>query len=119
AESVQPPAPFLEERNHLRERIERFHAIARVIAAARMRPARVALLASGAERDDLGLALGPARAREPDVARKQDFVEGHSDSPLPTRDCAGDEAGEIGLAAAEALGIRRRDVDGDIAGRAR
>ena len=81
-----------------------------------MRPARVALLAPGAERDDLGLALRPARALERDVERKQDFVKRCiSESPLPARDRAGDQAGEIGFRAAEAVGVRRRDVDGDVA----
>src|SRR2546430_1155280 len=62
-----------------------------------------------------GFALGPARAFERDVEWKQDFVEGHSESPLPTRDCAGDEAGEIDFGTAEAFGIGRCDVDGDVA----
>src|SRR5436305_10110136 len=93
AEAVQPAAPLLEERDHLRERIERLHAIARVIAAARMRPARVALLASGAECNDLGLAFRPACAFQRDIERKEDLVEGHSESPLPARDCTGDQAG--------------------------
>src|SRR5881227_3120421 len=83
-----------------------------------MRPARVALLAAGAERDDFGLALWPARAFQRDIERKQDFMEGHSESPLPACDRAGDEAGEIGFAAAKALRIRSRDIDGDIADRA-
>ena len=76
AKAVEPAAPLLEERHHLRQRVEILDAIACVVAAARMRPARVALLAAGAERDDLGLALRPARAFQRDVERKQDFVEG-------------------------------------------
>jgi hypothetical protein len=41
-----------------------------------MRPAGVALLAAGADRNDLSLALGPARALERNVEGEQDFVEG-------------------------------------------
>src|ERR1700742_3096280 len=59
AKAVEPPAPLLEKRDHLRERVERLHAVARVIAAARICPARGALLPARAERDDLGLALPP------------------------------------------------------------
>ncbi len=50
--------------------------------AARVRPARVALFASRAERDDLGLALRPARALQRDVERKQDLVERHFRAPF-------------------------------------
>src|SRR3954470_6392970 len=81
AKTIKPPAPLLEERDRLRERIEGLHAVARVIAAARMRPARVALLAAGAERDDLGLALRSARAFQRDVERKEDFVKAGHQSP--------------------------------------
>src|SRR5437763_7339331 len=110
AKVVEPAAPLLEERHHLRERIEGLHAIAGVIAAARMRPARVALLASRSERDDLGLALRSARAFERDVEGEQNFVKaGHLESPLPARDRTRDKAGEIDVGAAEAIGIRRRE----------
>src|SRR5881397_3925501 len=107
AKAIKPPAPLLEECNHLRERVEGLHAVAGVIAAARVRPARVALLTARAERDDLGIALRPARAFQRDVERKQDFMEaGHLESPLPARDCARDEAGEVDVGAPEAFGIR-------------
>ena len=83
AEAVQPPAPLLEEGDDRGQRIERLDAVAGVVAAARMRPARVALLAAGAERDDLGAPLRPARAFQRDVEREQDFVEGgHDDSSI-------------------------------------
>src|SRR4051794_34306238 len=76
AKAIEPPAPLLEERDDLRQRVERLDAIAGVIAAARMRPARVALLRAGAERDDLGPALRSAGAFQRDAERKGDFVEG-------------------------------------------
>src|SRR4051794_40576008 len=114
AKTIKPSAPLFEERNHLRERVECFHTIACVIATARMRPSRVALLASRSERDDLGFAFRPARASERDVERKKDLVKArHLEPPLSARDSARDEAGEVDVGAAKALGIRRRDVDGD------
>src|SRR6185295_5554300 len=86
AKAVQAAAPLLEERDGGGERVERLDAITRIVAAARMRPARVALLAARAERDDLGLALRPARAFQRDVERKQDFVEvGHERFLIPPR----------------------------------
>src|SRR3954447_15416478 len=115
AKAIKPPAPLLEECNHLRERVECLHAVARVIAAARVRPARVALLTPRAERDDLRLALRSTRAFQRDVERKQDFMKAaHLESPLPARDGPRDEAGEIDVGAAEAVGVRRRDIDGDV-----
>src|SRR5690349_11785843 len=115
AKAMQPPAPLLEERHHLRQRIQRLHAIARVIAAARMRPARVALLAAGAERDNFGLALRPAGALERDVEREKSLVEGgHLEPPLPTRHRTRDQPGEICFGAAKAVGIGSCDIDRDI-----
>src|SRR5579875_2814518 len=78
AEAVQTPAPFLEECDDLRQRVEGLHAITRVVAAPRMRPTRIALLAPGAEHDDVGAPLGPAGALQREIERKEDFVErGH------------------------------------------
>src|SRR3954462_9299387 len=77
AKAMELAAALLEERHHRLQRIQRLHAIARVIAPARMRPARVARLAAGAEGDDLGAPLWPARAFQRDVEREQDLVEGH------------------------------------------
>src|SRR6185312_9419004 len=76
AEAVKPPSPLLEEGNDLRQLLIRLHAVARVIAAARIRPARVALFRARAERDDVGAPLRPACALKRNVERKQDFVEG-------------------------------------------
>ena len=86
AKAVQSSAPFLEEGDHGGKRVERLDAIACVIAAARMRPARIALLAPGADRDDLGAALRSARAFQRDVEWKQDFVKGgHDDCSMGAR----------------------------------
>ena len=76
AEAGQTPAPLLEEGDHLRQCVERLDAVAGVVAAPRMRPARVTLLASGAEHDDIGAPLGPASALQRNVEGKEDFVEG-------------------------------------------
>ena len=116
AKTVQPAAPLLEERHGGAERLQRLDAVARVVAPPRMRPAGVALLAAGAERDDLGAALRPARAFQRDVERKQDLVEGAlaSETPLAARHRARDLAGDVALRAAEAFRIGRRDVDGDV-----
>src|SRR5690606_792768 len=70
-----PAAPLLEEGDHLRQRRERFHAIAGIVAPARMRPARITFPRARTERDDLGAALGPARAPESNVEREQDVME--------------------------------------------
>src|SRR5207248_6867017 len=76
AKAMQPAAPLLEKSDDGGERGQSLDAIARVIAAARMRPAGIALLAAGADRDDFGLALGSARALERDIERKQHLMEG-------------------------------------------
>ena len=70
AKPVEPPAPLLEKRDNLRQRVESLHAVARVVAAARMRPARIALLGAGAERDHIGAPLRSAGAFQRDVERK-------------------------------------------------
>src|SRR4051794_11479307 len=89
AEAMQLPAPLLEERHHRLQCLQRLDAIAGIIAPPRIRPARIALLAAGAERDKLGAPLRPARATQRDVEGKQDFVEGHgSTSSCPGRDAA-------------------------------
>lgn len=76
AEAVQASAPFLEEGHHGGERLETLDAIARIIAAPRMRPAGIALLAARAEHNDFGVALRSACALERNVERKQHLVEG-------------------------------------------
>src|SRR5204862_1163729 len=70
AEAMQPSAPLLEKSADGGARGQSLYAVARVIAAARMCPAGVALLTAGADRNDLGLALGCARTLERDVERK-------------------------------------------------
>src|SRR3990172_3199110 len=74
-EAIESAATFLEERHDLGKRVERLHAIARVPAPARVRPAGVALLAAGAGGDDLGLALGPAAAADGDIKRERYFMK--------------------------------------------
>src|SRR5262245_3210529 len=76
AEAVEAPTPLLEKCNNRRQCLKRLDAVARVIAAARMRPTRVALLAPRAERNNLGATLRPARAAQRDVEREQDLMEG-------------------------------------------
>src|SRR6187399_2632995 len=74
-ETMEPPASFLEKRNRLRQRLMRLHAITRIVTPARVRPARIALLAAGAKRNHVGATLRPARTLQRNVERKQDFVE--------------------------------------------
>lgn len=69
------PAALLEEGQHLRQRLECFHAITGIIAPARMRPARIAFLGARPKRNHVGAPLRPAGAPQGDVEWKQDFVE--------------------------------------------
>src|SRR6185295_10098313 len=55
--------------------VERAHAIARIVATARIRPDRVPLLEARTERDDLRLALGTARRVKRDLGGKTYFVK--------------------------------------------
>src|SRR5690606_37608763 len=64
AEAVEPAAPLLEEADNLRQCVERLDAIARVPAAARVRPAGVPLLAARADGDDLRAPFRPAAASQ-------------------------------------------------------
>lgn len=75
SESMQLPAPFLEERNNRFKSIERFDAVAGVIAPARMHPARIAVLPPRGECHNLGAPLRPAAAFQRDIEREKDFME--------------------------------------------
>src|SRR3954470_8207146 len=77
AEAIELPAALLEERHYRLQGLQRLDAVAGIVAPPRIRPARIALLAAGAERDQLGAPLRPAGATQRDVEGKQDFVEGH------------------------------------------
>ena len=57
------------------KRIDAAHAEPRIVAAARMRPAAVAVLAAGRQRDDIGAPHRPAPAAEADIERKPHLVE--------------------------------------------
>src|SRR3954469_1195657 len=81
AKAMELPAALLEERHHRLQRLQRLDAVAGIIAPPRIRPARIALLAAGAERDKFGAPLRPARATQRDVEGKQNFVEGHDSLP--------------------------------------
>jgi len=83
AEAVEPAAPLLEEGDHGGERVERAHAEPGVVASERMRPVRVALLAAGRERDDVGAPARTAAASERYVEREANLVEiqGHAAEP--------------------------------------
>jgi len=72
---MEAPAPLLEERDHRVERVERAHAEAGVVAAQRMRPARVALFAPRRQRHDVGAPARAAAAAERYVDWEADFVE--------------------------------------------
>src|SRR6266478_3223902 len=83
AKAVELPAALLEERHHRLQRLQRLDAVAGIIAPPRIRPARIARLAPGAEADQLGAPLRPAGAAQRDVEREQDFVEGgHGKNPV-------------------------------------
>src|SRR5690606_19699464 len=75
AEGMKRAAPRLEEGHHLVEIGERTHAGARVVASPRVRHARVALLPSRGEFDDLVPPLRPARGAEGDAEREADIVK--------------------------------------------
>src|SRR3954468_243243 len=83
AEAVEPAAPLLEESDHGGERVERAHAEPGVVAPERMRPACVALLAAGRERDDVGAPARTAAASKRNVEREANLVEiqGHAAKP--------------------------------------
>ena len=81
AEAVETPAPLLEEIDDGRQIGKSLDAVARLPAPARARPARVALLAIGAERDHVGAPLRAAARAERNVERKQDFVERSHEPP--------------------------------------
>ncbi len=76
AEAMEAAAPLLEEGDDGLERGEAAHAVAGIPAAARMGPAGIALLAAGAEQDDVGAPLRPARGAERHVEREGHLVEG-------------------------------------------
>src|SRR6201999_1905694 len=77
AEAGEAAVARLEEGDGGVEVVKRLHAIAGIVAAARIGPYRVALLEAGAQRDDLGLALGPAGGVEGDGGGETDLVEHH------------------------------------------
>ena len=71
-------SPILREMQKRAQGIERLDAVTGIIASPRMRPARVALLASRTEGNDIGAPLRPARTSQRDVERKQHFMKcGH------------------------------------------
>src|SRR5215207_4282286 len=67
AETMEAPAPLLEEGDHCVERVERAHAEAGVVAAQRMRPARVALFAPRRQRHDVG---APGRPSDTSIGKR-------------------------------------------------
>jgi hypothetical protein len=80
------------------QRVERAHAEARIVAAARVRPAAVAVLAPGGERHHVGAAHRPAAAAEADIEGKANLVEigGHGQSSLSSRPNRGGRVGALG-----------------------
>ena len=98
AKAVEPPAPLLEEGDHRVQIVERLDAVAGVVAAARVRPAAVALLEARAEHDDIGAPLRPALRAARDVGRKADLVEAH-DTPRSGRGNRQQAVGSDGTAA--------------------
>src|SRR5262249_22602170 len=75
AEAVEAAAPLLEEGDDGVQVVERFHAPAGVVAAARIRPAGVALLRARAEHNNVGAALRTAVGGTGDGGGKAGFVE--------------------------------------------
>ena len=145
AKAVQATAAFLEEGDDGVQIVERFDAVAGVVAAAAVGPARVALFGTRAEHDDVGAPLGAAggtarngegeagvvehggglvgqsavewtlRAQVPDAAMPPSVTTRHlaSQIALAEGDGAGEQGGDLGFGAAEALDVGRGDVDGD------
>jgi hypothetical protein len=72
---VQRSAPRLEEGKHVMQVRQRAHTRPDVVVPARLREARIALLAPGSQRDDLGAALRPAGRAEGNGERKAHVVE--------------------------------------------
>jgi hypothetical protein len=72
---VQPAPALLEEGHDRVQRLDGANPEAGVVAPARGRPAAVAVLAAGGERDDVGPPHGAAAAPEGDVEREQDLME--------------------------------------------
>src|SRR5690348_16637136 len=115
AETVEAPTPLFEKCKHLRQRLKCLDAIAGVVPAARMRPARIAFLGTGAEQYHVDAPLRPARAAERNVEWKEDFVKAcHcSKSALATRDRARDLASQVGFRSPETLRVRCHDLHRD------
>ena len=119
AKAIEPAAPLLEEFDDLRKLRETLDAIARLVAAPRMRPAGVARLAIGAERHDLCAPLRSAAPAQRDIKRKADLVKiAHAgcarlEIALAARDGPRQRARDLRLRAAEAFDILRGDVDRD------
>ena len=75
AEAVQAAAALLEEGDDGVQVVERLHAVAGVVAAARVRPAGVALLGAGAQHHHVGAALRAAVGGARDGGGEAGFVE--------------------------------------------
>jgi hypothetical protein len=75
AEPVEPPAPLLEEAEHRVQGVEGTDAEPGIVAAARIGPAAVAVLAARGQRDDLGAPHRAAAAAQGDIEGKADLVK--------------------------------------------